>query len=69
MKRCIQSHSDSSIDIDISNLILRCGTKFGVVTHVFRIEAKRDLDYWANSITQSIQTAVLRVKEVAFRKK
>ncbi len=66
-KRFIQPTNDSSIDIDISLLLLRIGTKFGVVTHTFRIETKLDLDYWTNSISQSLQYAVIHTKEVIFR--
>jgi hypothetical protein len=65
--RFLQSTRDSSIDIDISLLSLRVGTKFGVVTHIFRIETKFDLDYWINSMSQCLQNAVIRTTEVVFR--
>jgi len=66
--RLIQLTHDSSIDIDISLLLLRIGTKSGVITHTFRIETKFDLDYWINSINQSLQNAVLQTKEIIFRR-
>jgi hypothetical protein len=65
--RFIQPTGDLSIDIDISLLVLRVGTKFGVVTHTFRIETKLDLDYWINSISQSLRSTIIRTKEVIFR--
>ncbi|CAF3962661.1 unnamed protein product [Adineta steineri] len=64
--RLIQSTRDTSTDIDISLLSLRVGTKFGVVIHTFRIETKYDLDYWTTSVSQCIQSAVQRIKEVIF---
>jgi hypothetical protein len=67
LKRLVQPMRDLSTDIDISFLSLRVGTKFGVVTHTFRIETKQDLDYWTNAINHCLQTAVIRTKEVIFR--
>jgi hypothetical protein len=67
LQRFIQSSRDSSIDIDISLASFRIGTTFGVVTHLFRIETHLDLDYWTNSISQCLQNAVIRIKEVVFR--
>ncbi|CAF0951708.1 unnamed protein product [Rotaria sordida] len=64
--RFIRPIRDSSIDIDISLLTLRVGTKFGIVTHTFRIQTKLDLDYWTNRMSQCLQNAVIRTKEVVF---
>ncbi|CAF1093059.1 unnamed protein product [Didymodactylos carnosus] len=55
-----------SVNVDISLLSLRVGTKFGVVSHMFRVETKADLAYWTKAIGQSIQMAVIRVKEIIF---
>ena len=52
----------------MSLLSLRVGTKFGVVSHTFRVETKLDLVYWIKAISQCLQGAVVRVKEVIFRK-
>ncbi|CAF4306414.1 unnamed protein product [Rotaria socialis] len=65
--RFIQSHCDSSIDIDTSLLLFRTGTKFGIVTHTFRSQTKLDLDYWITRTIQCLQNAVIRTKEVIFR--
>lgn len=54
--------------LDLSLLSLRVGTKFGVVSHTFRVESKDDLDYWTQGITQALHQAVMCVKEIAFRK-
>ncbi|CAF4924034.1 unnamed protein product [Rotaria sp. Silwood1] len=64
--RFVQPIRDSSIDIDISLLTLRVGTKFGIVTHTFRIQTKLDLDYWTNRMSQCLQNAVIRTKEAVF---
>ncbi|UJR15791.1 hypothetical protein I4U23_002723 [Adineta vaga] len=64
--RLIPSIYDASVDIDISLITLRVGTKFGIVTHTLRLETKLDLDYWTNAMTQCTQNAVLRVQEVIF---
>ena len=67
-RRLIQSMRDSSMHLDLSLLSLRVGTKFGVVSHTFRVESKDDLDYWTQGITQALHHAVMCVKEIAFRK-
>lgn len=64
--RLVQSTRDSSNDSDTSLLSLRVGTKFGVVSHVFRVETKADLTYWTKSINHCLQSAVVRTKEVVF---
>lgn len=51
----------------MSLLSLRIGTKFGVVSHTFRVETKADLTYWTKSINHCLQSAVVRTKEVIFR--
>lgn len=66
-ERFVQPHRDSSIDIDVSPLLLRTGTKFGTVTHIFRMQAKLDLEYWISRATQCLQNAVIRAKELVFR--
>lgn len=65
--RLLQPTYDSYDDIDVSFLSLRVGTKFGIVTHLFRVDSKVDLDHWINSMTQSIRNAVIQTNEVAFR--
>jgi hypothetical protein len=67
LKRLVQPTRDSTIDADISLLSLRVGTKFGVVSHTFRVETKTDLTYWTKAISQCLQSAVVRIKEVVFR--
>ncbi|CAF0720435.1 unnamed protein product [Adineta steineri] len=64
--RIVQSTRDATLDADISLLSLRVGTKFGVVSHTFRVETKADLNYWTKSISQCLQSAVVRTKEVVF---
>ena len=54
--------------MDISFLSLRVGTKFGVVSHTIRLESKNDFDYWTQNFNQTVQQAVLTVKEISFRK-
>lgn len=54
-------------DPDAALLSLRAGTKFGVVSHTFRVETKADLTYWTKAISQCLQSAVVRTKEVVFR--
>ncbi len=63
----MQPTRDSINDTDISLLSLRVGTKFGVVSHTFRVETKADLTYWTKAINQCLQSAVVRIKEVVFR--
>ncbi|CAF0907091.1 unnamed protein product [Didymodactylos carnosus] len=53
-------------DTVYSILSTRVGTKFGVVSHLFRVETKADLAYWTKAIGQSVQMAVVKVKEVVF---
>ncbi|UJR30813.1 hypothetical protein I4U23_018331 [Adineta vaga] len=64
--RLVQATRDATNDTDISLLSLRAGTKFGVVSHIFRVETKADLNYWNKAINQSLQSAVVRTKEVVF---
>jgi hypothetical protein len=63
----VQATRDSNNDADVSILSLRVGTKFGVVSHTFRVETKADLTYWTKAINQCLQSAVVRIKEVVFR--
>ena len=65
--RLVQSSRESHNDTDTSLLSLRVGTKFGVVSHTFRVETKADLTYWTKAISQCLQSAVVRIKEVVFR--
>lgn len=65
--RLVASTHDTSVDIDISFLTLRIGTKFGIVTHSLRLETKLDSDFWIQSMGQWTQNAVLRVQEAIFR--
>jgi hypothetical protein len=65
--RLVQPTRDSMTDADISLLSLRIGTKFGVVSHTFRVDTKADLTYWTKGISQCLQSAVVRTKEVVFR--
>ena len=65
--RLVASTHDTSVDIDISFLTLRIGTKFGIVTHSLRLETKLDSDFWIQSMSQWTQNAVLRVQEAIFR--
>lgn len=67
LHRLVQAARDASVDIDISLLTLRVGTKFGIVTHAFRLETKLDFDYWTTALSQSTQNAVLRIQEAIFR--
>ncbi|CAF0938730.1 unnamed protein product [Rotaria sp. Silwood1] len=64
--RLVQSSRDQINDGDVSLLSLRVGTKFGVVSHTFRVETKADLNYWTKAISQCLQSAVVRIKEVVF---
>jgi hypothetical protein len=66
-RRLVQPTRDSNTDTDTSFLSLRVGTKFGVVSHSFRVETKADLNYWTKAISQCLQSAVVRIKEVVFR--
>lgn len=63
----MQPSRESHNETDTSLLSLRVGTKFGVVSHTFRVENKADLIYWTKAISQSLQSAVTRIKEVVFR--
>ena len=63
----MQPTRDPTADADTSFLSLRVGTKFGVVSHTFRVETKADLNYWTKAISQCLQSAVVRIKEVVFR--
>jgi hypothetical protein len=63
----VQPTRDPTADADTSFLSLRVGTKFGVVSHTFRVETKADLNYWTKAISQCLQSAVVRIKEVVFR--
>ena len=65
--RLVQANRDPTLDADVSLLSLRVGTKFGVVSHTFRVETKLDLIYWTKAISQCLQSAVVRSKEVVFR--
>ncbi|CAF1278201.1 unnamed protein product [Rotaria magnacalcarata] len=64
--RLVHSTRDSVNDADASLLSLRVGTKFGVVSHTFRVETKADLTYWTKAISQCLQSAVVRTKEAVF---
>ena len=66
--RLIQPNIDAMSDMDISLITLRVGTKFGVTSHIFRVESKLDFDIWHRGIIQSLHDAVNTIKEIAFRK-
>ena len=65
--RLVQSARDITNDGDALPFILRVGTKHGVVTHTFRVETKADLNYWTQAISQCLQNAVVKKKEIVFR--
>jgi len=58
---------ESANEGETSLLSLRVGTKFGVISHTFRVETKADLAYWTKAISHCLQSAVVRTKEVVFR--
>ncbi|KAL5020971.1 hypothetical protein ScPMuIL_000126 [Solemya velum] len=60
-----EKHKNLATGTDVMTFGTRSGTRNGVETHIFRVEAQRDLAYWSRSLVQGSHGAAVLVSEVS----